>query len=169
MANPRYDDMADNPDWRVIERSSLEGGVVLRRVIKHAKRKKSESSKLMMFSCIRDSIFIVPCEVGSGLPRIDPGSISKGDVITLEEDVRFKPAHLVTGNGDKLLPMFSSNDRLGDNFDDCPLRLSMSFDDCVDMAKKSGMDLIIDAFMDQVVIPIDLAEMVLTIPTRIKD
>ncbi len=169
MGKPRYDDLADDPDWRVIERSSLEGGVVLRETIKEARRRNSKSSKFMMFSCIRDSIFIVPCEVGSGLPQIDPGSISEGDVITFEEDVRFKPAHLVTGNGDKLLPLFSGDDCLGDSFDDCPLRLSMSFEDCVDMAKKSGMDLIIDAFTDQVVIPIDLAEILLTIPTRIKD
>lgn len=168
MADSRYDHLADDPEWRVIKRSALEGGNVLRTMIEQVKHENPKFSEFMMFSCIRDSMFVVPCEVTSKIPQMDPGSLSEGDVISFDEDLRFKPTYLEAG-GCKFLPMFSSNECMENRFDDCPLFLSLSFDDCVDMAKSSGMDLIIDAFTGQLVIPIGLAEDVLTIPTRIVD
>lgn len=62
--------------------------------------------------------------------------------------------------------VFSGNECMGGRFDECILFLSTSFDYCVDIARRQGTNLIIDASMSH---SHRLAEGILTIPTYIKN
>lgn len=155
MTDSEYEHLANDPKWRNLDRSVFAEGTLLRYIITAVKNNDPKYNQFLLFSCIRDSVFLVPCKLKS---EDDP--VVKGNLI---------PADLTNAAGTKYLPIFSSEAQTGGKFDDFPHHVAMSFDDCVDIARQVGMDIVMDAFTGQLTIPMSLAEKILTIPTRIKE
>ena len=88
------------------------------------------------------------------------GDISKKD---------FAVAELTSKTGAKYMPIFSDEDQIGATFEDFPDHVLLSFEECVTLAENAGLDIIIDAFSNQMLVPMSLAKKIVEIPTRIKE
>lgn len=142
----------DDPQWRSLDRSLFENGKLLRHIYAEAKASGANYNQFLLFSCIRDTPFLALCKSG--------GDISKKD---------FAVAELTSKTGAKYMPIFSDEDQIGATFEDFPDHVLLSFEECVTLAENAGLDIIIDAFSNQMVVPMSLAKKIVEIPTRIKE
>ena len=161
--------LAEDPEWRSVERETLRDGTVLRQICEGYLERRQGCDFIALLSCIRDSRFIVVCKSDSLAESLDAERIEVGDVIELKENEPVKPAVLEDEDGDRYMPIFSSEDQIPEGrYREYNVRFIQDFSDCVEMARTIGLDLVMDPFTGPFVIDATAADTALRIPTRLK-
>lgn len=161
--------LAEDPEWRSVERETLKDGTVLRQIYEGYRKRRQGCDYIALLSCIRDSRFIVACRSDSLAESLDAEKIGVGDVIELREGGPVRPAVLEDEDGEKHMPIFSGEDRIPEGrYREYNVRFVQDFSDCVKMARMAGLDMVMDPFTDPLVIDKAASDAALRIPTRIK-
>ncbi len=167
---PDYSILAKDPGWRSVERESLNDGTVLRSLYEGYRNGTPGYDRIALLSCIRDSRFVVVCEVEPLTESFDAETIEVGDVIELKEDAPLKLAVLSDDDGNRYMPIFSSEDQIPESYS-CKYNVHIvrDFSGCVEMTRTAGLDILMDPFTDPFVIDESAANAALSMPTRLKE
>lgn len=154
-----------------ITRETLESGRVLLALKRHFIEKSSKENLFALLSCLRDSMVIVPITVTmSDVDEVAFLNAKKGDTVTTEESVRLKPDIMIQGE-DLYFPMFTNADQMPEDYVGFST-LEISVVQCIDLAKGMGdlTGLVLDPLTEEtVIIPFDLADVILQIESRLID
>ena len=98
----------------MVKRAVLEGGKVLKGLIKQFLAERTEQNAFAVLHCLRDSFVFIPCTVKMSeedMAKFIQGKA--GDEVTTENDIRFIPDTLQNGEAE-FFPVFSSAEEMGE-------------------------------------------------------
>jgi hypothetical protein len=150
---------------------SLESGKVLRYLIHQFIESNTKENFIPVLNCLRDSYVCIP-----GTMKISNADQSKfvnskvGDVVQIDEDMHFIPDILSNDKNEKSLPVFSSEDQMGEYGKELST-VKISFLESMKLAKSytETDGIIVDAFTTSFFVDKGLFDFVASLPSRIED
>ena len=162
--------LSNDPNWRTMDPNFLKDGRYLQRVIKGHKAGNPRFDEMELYLCIRDSLFIVPCITSADTGGIlSDAEVKEGATIEIKGDLKYKPALLRDEIGKQYLALFTSEDQMPEGYiQKQQMTVTQSFDECVQMARKLGIGIVIDTFTEEIILDLATSERILRLPSRLK-
>ncbi len=154
-----------------VKRETLANGKVLRALVVQFEERRTEENLIGLLTCLRDSFVWIPCNVE--MDNIDMEKFlgaKKGDTITTEGNIRMVPDILKNGE-DLFLPVFSSNDQMGEEYGSHFSKVQKHFFQAMSMAmaRENVVGIVLDAFTHPFVIEKKLFDLIGRLPSQIDE
>lgn len=157
--------MAENKAYEKYE--DLADGAALIALKKEYLKKRDAESLVSLLSCLKESFVHLPMTVVmSDRDRQHLAQAAKEHTLNsfvAEDEVRMRPEVLTSPDGRRYFPVFSAKSMLPKDMEEGISVFEEAMPNCIAMAKAmSGLNgIVLDAFCDPMIIPFDVAEMVL--------
>lgn len=154
-----------------VDPKTYEGGEFLKGLKFRFLNDRSEENMFGVFTCLRDSILIVPAtaKFSDADAEILSNVKEEGDVVTTKDDIRLKP-DILKKDDKNYFPIFSNADEMPDWYASKVSTIEMTMPQVVEMAKNwGGLDgIVLDGFTMPMVIPFGIADIILKTPSVLK-
>jgi hypothetical protein len=146
-----------------LKREDLKNGEALTALIENYWKETTESSLAAVFSCIRDSIFIVPHYAVNSEGIICEGAGAGEDDVLIPD--------ILENEGYSFFPVFSSEEKILADYGSKVKKVEMHFLEIVDMAKDMTdvAGIVIVAFSAPYILEKELSDVVASLPSKIKE
>ena len=154
----------------MIKREYLASGKVLKVLIDRFHDNQTQHNAFAVMHCLRDSYVFIPCTVQmSERDQAKFLNAKVGEEISTEDDVRYVPDTLNNGV-DNFLPVFSSNEEMGEYGDDFS-KVEHHFLDVLSLAKRNEnvKGIVVNAFTQHFIVEKDLFEFIANLPTNVEE
>ncbi|MEE1038126.1 MAG: SseB family protein [Eubacterium sp.] len=146
-----------------LTREQLKDGKVLSALIENYLTETTETSLSALFSCLRDSVVLVP-----HFAINKEGIICEG--ADADEDCEFVP-DVLESEGYSFFPVFSSEDTLGGDYGKKVMKKEMHILEVIDFAK--GMPdvtgIVVDAFTAPFILEREMYDVLASLPSNIEE
>ena len=154
----------------MVKRAVLEGGKVLKGLIKQFLAERTEQNAFAVLHCLRDSFVFIPCTVKMSeedKAKFIQGKV--GDEVTTENDIRFIPDTLQNGEAE-FFSVFSSAEEMGEygnNFS----KIEKHFFEAMSlvMGNENLVGIVVNAFSTPFIVEKGLFELIGSLPTNVED
>lgn len=155
-----------------VNAKALESGNVLV-AVKAAYRESGDKEKLLtLLSVLRDSVVIVPASVAVQKQDEELFINSKpGDEVVTSSDIHIQPDTVKAADGTVYLPIFSQKEQMPEDYASAFSTVRISVPQAIDMARafSEAKGLVLDPFTEAVVIPFELADIILSLPSQLDE
>lgn len=154
-----------------IDEKLLKNGMLLILAKQKFLSERTRENYWLLLNVLRDCKVIVPVTVQMCEEDKEQMLNShKGDVITTEGLLRFKPDMLTDSKNKLYFPVFSCESEMPEDYRGRISKINLPMTECVAMAyrdeKLSGI--VLDPFTESVILPPELGKLILTIPSRLE-
>lgn len=153
-----------------MDRDESNQGKMLRELVNQFNTENNEENFYKLLLCLRDSNVWVPCNVV--MSSTDENSFStakKGDVISINNDIRLVPDTLQNGS-DSYFPVFSNREQMGDEYRGFS-KVEKHFISAMNMTNSNSalIGIVLDAFSQPFVVNKELFDLIGNLPTSVND
>lgn len=143
-------------------KETLKSGKVLEALLMRFRNDPSEENLFPVLNCLSDSDLLVPMNARiTDSMKEEFLKAKKGDVITLNEELRMQPDILVN-NDVYFFPIFSSKEQINPDYEKNFSWISMDILECINLLKSNDKanKFILNAFSHQLVLDADLVSII---------
>ena len=154
----------------MVKKEQLEGGVILKALIKRFHENQTKQNAFAVLHCLRDSNITIPCTIEmSERDQEKFFNVQVGDEIAPEDDVRYIPDILNNGQDD-YFPVFSSEEEMGE-YGKQFSKVEQHFLGAISLAKANEKvkGIVVNAFTEQFLVDKDLFDFVARLPSNVED
>lgn len=146
-----------------LKREDLKNGEVLTALIENYWAETTESSLSAVFSCIRDSIFVVPHYAVNKEGVIIQGSEADEEAVLVPD--------VLENEGYAFFPVFSNEEKITGDYESKVKKVEMNFLEVIDLAKSMPdiAGIVIDAFTAPYILEKEMYDVVASLPSKIKE
>lgn len=143
---------------------TLKSGNILLELEKRFKEHPDRVRMLQLIDCLTDSLLLVPMNATTKKKNMDiMKNVKIGDIVTLEDDLKFTPFFLQDGDGRLFIPIFSQEEQIDKNYFKSFSVLWMHISEIIEMFKHSKKELegiILDPQKNQIVFSKELINII---------
>lgn len=145
-----------------LTKKDLEGGGVLRALVKEFKTHQNQGNMMAALNCLHDSDVLVPGSIFMTEDGEKTGNAAASKM-------RFDPYYLKSSDGGYFLPVFSNEEQVPEKYKGQFTLTSKTFPEAMDtaFANKKVTAIVLDPFTEPMYVPVKLFPMVAKMKTRI--
>ncbi len=153
-----------------ISAKDLEDGKILSNLKLSFLGEPTQEMLFPLLCCLRESVVKVPFIAKmSDADKERLANVKEGESFSNKDEIALTADLLKAEDGKKFFPIFSNDDAMDDEYKTRFTIVPVTFEDCVKMAHSDSevSGLVLDGFTSPFVIPFDLADYTLQIPSTI--